>query len=252
MIIFKRIFLVLIFILMTEELISQTSFKDSQMKYERVKTAYKEKEKTVKKNLETYNINLKKLEILLIAYKKEKKLQLWAKEKGKDVYQKIQTYNFSAFSGELGPKRKQGDYQIPEGFYFIERFNPMSNFYLSLGINYPNQSDKKKSRTKDLGGDVFIHGDNVTIGCIPITDEKIKELYLYAVEARNNGQQKINVAIFPSELDDKGFKKLQNDYASEKKLLNFWSNLKEVYDYFQSKKQFPKISVDENGDYIYK
>ena len=237
---------------MVETLNSQTSFKESQMQFVRVKTAYKEKEKTVKKKLDTYHIDINKIEILLIAYKKERKLQLWAKEKGKEVFQKVQTYDFSAFSGKLGPKRKQGDNQIPEGFYTIERFNPMSNFYLSLGINYPNSADKKKSKAKDLGGDVFIHGDNVTIGCIPITDDKIKELYVYAVEARNNGQKNISVAIFPSELDDNGFKKLQTAYANEKALLKFWENLKEVYDYFQSKKQFPKICTDENGDYIYK
>ncbi len=231
---------------------SQTTFKANQLKFERVKTAYKEKENSIKKHLKTYGIGLDKIEILLIAYKKERKLQVWAKEKKNETFEKIQTYNFSSFSGELGPKRKQGDYQIPEGFYLIERFNPLSNYYLSLGINYPNESDKMKSKAKDLGGDVFIHGDNVTIGCIPITDDKIKELYIYAIEARNNGQKKINIAILPSELDNQNFRKLQKEFSSNKALLLFWENLKEVYNYFQIKKQYPKISVDENGNYIFK
>lgn len=231
---------------------AQSGFKTQQMKNARVKTAYQEKERQILSHLKNFNISMDKIEIQLIAYKKEQKLELWAKNKNEDKYQLIRTFSFSAFSGKLGPKRKHGDGQIPEGVYFIDRFNPASSFYLSLGINYPNLADKKKSKAEDLGGDIFIHGDNVTIGCIPITDDKIKELYIYAVEAKNNGQQKIQIAIFPAKLDKSGFSKLEKEYANNETLLNFWEKLKEIYAYFQLKKHLPIVSTDENGDYIYK
>ncbi len=248
----KYILILLIIMIVQNSLFPQKTFKQSQLNYARVKMAYNEKESLIVNHLKSYGIDLKNIEILLIAYKKERQLQLWAKNKSDNFYKKIKVYQFSSFSGTLGPKRKQGDFQIPEGFYLIDRFNPLSSFYLSLGINYPNESDRKKSKVKDLGGDVFIHGDNVTIGCIPITDDKIKELYIYAVEAKNNGQKRINVAIFPAELDNQNFQKLHKEFSSNKALLLFWENLKEVYDYFQLKKQYPKISVDESGNYIYK
>ncbi len=234
------------------QLNAQMGFKTQQLQYSRVKTAYKEKEKQIQTHLKTFNLNLNKIEILLLAFKKERKLELWAKTEVQEKYQLIKTFDFSSFSGKLGPKRKQGDGQIPEGIYHIDRFNPASNFYLSLGINYPNASDKIKSNASDLGGDVFIHGNNVTIGCIPITDDKIKELYIYAIEAKNNGQKKIQVAIFPARFEKDGFEKLQKDYASQKALLSYWEKLKEINDYFLIKKHLPKISIDENGDYIYK
>ena len=237
--------------ILASQLNAQTGFKAEQMKYPRVKTAYKEKEKHIKEHLKDKGLSLDKIEILLVAFKKEKKLELWAKNINEKKYQLINTYNFSAFSGKLGPKRAQGDGQIPEGFYYIERFNPASNFYLSLGVSYPNASDKKKSTAKDLGGDVFIHGSDVTIGCIPITDDKIKELYIYAVEAKNNGQKKIQIAIFPSKLDETGFTKLKKEYSSNRPLLHFWEKLKDIYDYFQSHKTLPSITTDEKGDYIY-
>lgn len=110
----------------------------------------------------------------------------------KDLFRLIKDYQICSLSGELGPKRQQGDLQVPEGFYWIDRFNPASNFYLSLGINYPNQFDRILGKSGELGGDIFIHGGCVTIGCIPITDDKIKELYLIAVEAKSNGQDGVD------------------------------------------------------------
>lgn len=123
------------------------------------------------------------------------------------------TYPFCASSGILGPKRKEGDRQIPEGIYYINHFNPVSNFHLSLGINYPNPSDKILSDPAQPGESFYIHGNCVTIGCIPISDDKIKELYILAVEAYNNGQVKIPVHIFPDRLpNEAAIKKLVDDY----------------------------------------
>jgi murein L,D-transpeptidase YafK len=142
-----------------------------------------------------------------------------------------------------------GDNQVPEGFYYINRFNPNSNFYLSLGINYPNNSDKILSKSKNKGGDIFIHGNCVTIGCIPITDDHIKELYIYAIEAKCNGQENIPVHIFPTKLDDDGLKGLTQKYGSEKQLVLFWENLSAGYKYFEKNKDLPTITVGKNGLY---
>ena len=102
-------------------------------------------------------------------------MEVWIKEASKDYYVLLNTYDFCTTSGTLGPKRKEGDLQIPEGIYTINHFNPQSNFYLSLGINYPNASDKILSDPVHPGGDIYLHGNCVTIGCIPLTDDKIKE-----------------------------------------------------------------------------
>src|SRR5690606_40100008 len=143
---------------------------------------------------------------------KEKIIEVWVKGHNTTTYQLLCRYDCCTTSGTLGPKRREGDLQIPEGVYHINHFNPQSNFHLSLGINYPNASDKILSDPSKPGGAIYIHGNCVTIGCIPITDDKIKELYIMAVEAKNSGQQKIPVYIFPSRLDPAGMAALKREY----------------------------------------
>lgn len=226
------------------------SFKEKQMNFSKVRTAYREKEKLVTGNLKKYNINIDKLEIYLRAFKREKILELWAKTKENEAYTLIREFEICTSSGTLGPKRKEGDLQVPEGFYYISHFNPESNFYLSLGINYPNESDKILSDKKHPGGAIYIHGNCVTIGCMPITDESIKELYIYSVEARNNGQDKVPVSIFPCKLSDTNYKSLQRTYADNSSLLDFWTNLKSGFDFFEKYKHLPRIKVLSNGKYL--
>ena len=120
---------------------------------------------------------------------------------------------------------------------------------MSLGINYPNQSDRKKSNASNSGGDIFIHGSCVTIGCLPMTDDKIKEIYLYAVFARNNGQNDIPVYIFPFRMTDTNFQTYQNRNTRNRELTDFWANLKIGYDKFVSEKKALKVSVDNSGNY---
>jgi len=225
------------------------NFKADQLRKSRVKTAYKEKEKRVKDLLEKKGINVDTMEIFIRAFKKEEVLEVWAKNKPETIFKFIIQYKFCTSSGELGPKRRQGDLQIPEGFYFIDRFNPWSSYCLSLGINYPNRSDRIIGNKRDPGGDIFIHGSCVTIGCIPITDDKIKELYIIAVEAKSNGQRKIPVHIFPAKLDTKNFEDLKGDFSDSATLIEFWKNLSEGYKFFESKKNLPKITVLANGNY---
>ena len=228
----------------------KADFLTDQKKYERVRTAVSEKEAIVKGKLEAQGIKLKDLNIMITVFKHEKRLDIYAKNKSDVKYKKIISYDICQSSGEPGPKRKQGDGQVPEGFYFIDRFNPVSNFYLSLGINYPNDSDKKIG-TGDLGGDIFVHGNCVTIGCVPMTDDKIKEIYLYAVHAKNSGQEKIPVYMFPFEMTDVNMAKFREEYKADPVLLKFWDNLKEGYDKFVKNKRELKVSVDNKSKYIF-
>jgi murein L,D-transpeptidase YafK len=226
----------------------QTSFKETQQKNSRVKTAYNEKEVIVKQYFAEKKLSMDKFHVFLRAFKKEQILEVWIKERNKEQFSLLHTYDFCSSSGTLGPKRKEGDLQIPEGVYSINHFNPLSNFYLSLGINYPNESDKMLSDKKHPGGAIYIHGNCVTIGCIPITDEKIKELYVIAVEAKNGGQEKIPVHIFPAKLDVNGIDLLRKETA-DIETIQFWENLQLIYQDFESSKKLKSVKVDKSGQY---
>lgn len=235
------------YLILVAAMLIQNSFKGTQLNNPRVKNAYEEKEITVKKYFSAKKLNYEGFHLFLRAFKKEQKLEVWVLEAGKDEYSLLHTYDFCAVSGTLGPKRKEGDYQIPEGIYSINHFNPLSKFYLSLGINYPNASDKILSDPKSPGGDIYIHGNCVTIGCIPLTDDKIKELYIIAVEAKNNGQEKIPVHIFPARLSEPELNSLKATFPAT--TITFWENLKLIYDDFEKSKKLKEVRVDAKGEY---
>ena len=110
---------------------------------------------------------------------------------------KLKSYKFTNFSGDLGPKLKEGDKQIPEGIYQLDYLNPNSAYHLSMKVNYPNAFDQAKGKIEgrdNLGSDIFIHGKNETIGCIPIGDEAIEELFVLSKNALSHG---IDVVISP-------------------------------------------------------
>ena len=241
----------IILILVISAFTFQTDFLSEQKKHERVKTSIKEKEGIVSQKLKAKGLSLQNLNILIIAYKDNDVLDLYVKNKNEVRYSKLESYEICSRSGELGPKRKQGDRQVPEGFYFIDRFNPTSLFYLSLGLNYPNQADKKKSAASNLGGDIFIHGSCVTVGCIPLTDEKIKEIYLYAIHAKNNGQTKIPVYVFPFKMTDQNFITYKTKNIDNKTLIAFWTNLKTGFDRFTKNNSEIVFTVDSKGEYVY-
>ena len=230
----------------------QNNFLEKQKIYKRVQNAFNEKETAIENKLKTNGVNINKLHILLIAYKQESQLIVYAKNKNELKYKKIETYKICSKSGFLGPKRKQGDFQVPEGYYHINRYNPFSSFHLSLGINYPNKSDRIKSNAVNRGGDIFIHGDCVTIGCLPITDDKIKEVYCYSVLAKNNLKGNIPVYIFPYKMTKTNhyYNCQMNDENSE--LIKFWENLKNGYDLFQLNKKALNFQINNQGNYIMK
>jgi murein L,D-transpeptidase YafK len=230
-------------------MLSQDGFRQNQLKYPRVKEAFQQKEQMLTKLLSSKNIRSNELEIFIRILKSEKTVEVWGKNKPDSKFVFVCQYTFCASSGNPGPKRTQGDHQTPEGFYHIERFNPQSSFHLSLGINYPNKSDKILYRSGNPGGDIFIHGNCVTIGCIPITDDKIKELYVLCVIAKNNGQVNIPVHIFPARLDDKNAGLLFAEYEKNTALVLFWKELKPVYDYFDKNSNLPSVKIDSKGSY---
>ncbi len=229
----------------------QSEFISEQKKYEKVRTAFGEKQVYLENKLNEHKIKLSNVNLLFVVFKDDDLLDVYAKSKTESSYRKILSYKICSRSGELGPKRKQGDRQVPEGFYHIDRYNPTSNFYLSLGINYPNLSDKRKSNANNPGGDIFIHGSCVTIGCLPMTDNYIKEIYVLAVHAKNNGQSKIPVYIFPFQMTDQNLLNYKNNFKSNKELISFWDNLKPGYDIFFSNFKELKVKVADNGDYIF-
>lgn len=244
----KRLLYLILFIFGLTSFLT-ISFKESQKKYSRVQEAYKEKESTIIQLLKNKSLDVSKLEIYIRVFKDEDILELWGKNSSEVKFQLIKTYEICEKSGDIGPKRKQGDFQVPEGFYHIDRFNPLSNFYLSMGINYPNKSDRILGKKGNLGGDIFIHGNCVTIGCIPLTDNFIKELYIYCVEAKNNGQNNIPVTIFPAKLTDAKLKELSESIGNKESVLMLWKSLQKGYVYFNKTNTLPTINVLNNGEY---
>ncbi len=227
--------------------IGKENFKEQQKKYARVKSAYNSKWEVLKKEIETKNLNLSNVILYFRVFKFEKKFEVWMKNKNEQAYILLKTLPICASSGELGPKRAEGDGQVPEGCYQISDFNPVSSYHLSLKVNYPNKSDKVRGGAK-LGGDIMVHGNCVTIGCIPLQNEPIEEVYLLATEAKNSGNQ-IAIQIFPCELTPENFKKVLADYSNEKQ--TFWKELQPAYSYFEKHKQLNTFTINKSGAYVF-
>ncbi len=238
-------------VLLTGITILGNGFKTEHKKNARVKKAYESKEKAVSDLLSKQGLKADDLRIFLRALKEEKKLELWGSSLKKEEWKLIKTYAICSASGDLGPKRKEGDLQVPEGFYHIEerRFNPVSSFHLSLGLNYPNASDKVLSDKKKPGGDIYIHGACASIGCLAMTDDFIQEIYVLAVEARNNGQQNIPVHVFPCYMTDSNLSRIQKEYPQHKA---FWTGLQKGYTHFEKQHKLPSFVVNAKGDYVFK
>jgi murein L,D-transpeptidase YafK len=226
------------------------NFSKNQLQHGRVAAARYEKRFEIKQLFRDRGIAYPAAEVFVRIFKRERVLELWARPDGQDTYALLKSYEICALSDKLGPKRKQGDMQTPEGFYYIDDFNPRSGFHLSLHINYPNQSDRAQG-SDNLGGDIFIHGGCKTEGCMAVTDENIKEIYWIAVEARDNGQTRIPVHIFPARLNDNNMAQLSNVFQKEPHLVRFWNNLKPGYDYFAQNKKLPDVRVNARGRYLY-
>ncbi|MES2679200.1 MAG: L,D-transpeptidase family protein [Bacteroidota bacterium] len=221
------------------------TFKTSQLKNQRVKTAYQKKWPALQTDLKAKGIDENNYDIYLRAFKQESLLEVFVKNSGSKQFQLLKTIPICAKSGRLGPKRKQGDNQVPEGFYEITAFNPVSSYHLSLKVGYPNKSDLIKSGG-DPGGDIMIHGSCVTIGCIPLENEPIEELYVLCVEARNRARS-IQTHIFPYRFNENNRPAFEKNYDAE--TIGFWSTLEKAFNYFELNHSLPKITTDTKGNY---
>jgi murein L,D-transpeptidase YafK len=230
----------------------KNTFRREQLKAPKVAQSYREKWPVVSSKLRSINVDTTGYSLFIRVFKQEHLLEAWVRSGSQRAYKCYHTWPVCASSGGPGPKRKEGDEQVPEGFYKISVFNPYSNYFVSLGLNYPNASDRILSDRQRPGGAIMIHGNCVTIGCIPLTDEVIKELYVLAAEARNGGQNDIAVDVFPCKLSTENMTSLKKGYSQKPVLLAFWGNLKIGYDAFEKTKLPPEVSIAANGTYVFR
>lgn len=196
----------------------------------------KKEDKKLPYNLDSYQ------KLLILGLKEEKLLEVygitenWNPKNENNITKhatKLKSFPFTGYSGELGPKLKEGDGQIPEGIYKIEYLNPNSSYHLSMKINYPNKFDLEKGKSdgrKKLGYDIFIHGNSVTVGCIPIGNSGIEDLYSLVSLI---GIQSVDVIISPYDMRKK-------EKILEIKKIDWESQL-----YDQIKKAFNKIHFQQ-------
>jgi len=225
------------------------SFRNFQLSCTRVSEACRKYSDTLAKEFKRKNVAFPPRDIYLRAFKSQNEMELWARNNESSEYKLIKTYHICAVPGKLGPKRAQGDRQVPEGFYFIEDFNPKSDYHLSLLLNYPNYSDQAFGRG-NMGGDIYIHGGCVTVGCMPMTNDGIEEIYTVCLSAKFNGQQYIPMHIFPTRLNSRGVIFLSHEFASEPAKQQFWAELKPSYDYFEKYHKLLPVMYSPDGKYV--
>ncbi|CAN5750993.1 hypothetical protein BH23GEM10_BH23GEM10_00850 [soil metagenome] len=229
---------------------TESGFALAQLRNERVLDARVETRFRIKQLFHERGIRYPAAEVFLRIFKRERSLELWVRSDRGDEFALLKTYAICALAGELGPKRRQGDTQVPEGFYQIDFFNPVSEYHLSLHLDYPNRYDRMSGGPDvNLGGDIFIHGGCNSEGCLALTDDGIKELYWIAVEARAVGQERIPVHIFPARLQEEDLQLMKTAFADRPGIGEFWDSLKPVYDYFEEHRRLPVVTVDAGGAY---
>lgn len=239
-------------LLSNQSLVGQNSFTDYQKSFSRVYKAFANKEEALKKEFEAKGFDWPVKHMYIRSFKYDSELQVWVKNKPTDTFSLFKSYKVCALAGTMGPKRMEGDYQVPEGFYYINEFNANSQYHLSLGLNYPNPSDKLLAHPMKPGGEIYIHGSCVTTGCIPILDNKIEELYVLSSHAKGSGQDFIPVHIFPAKYDvQKSAEYLERIHENDPSLKAFESNLRRVYDFFEENRRLPVIGISPEGKYVF-
>ncbi|MFJ5368095.1 hypothetical protein ACIPIA_02640 [Bosea sp. CER48] len=181
--------------------------------------------------------------ILIRSYKKESELEVW-KRKADGQYTLLKTFPMCRWSGQLGPKVREGDRMAPEGFYAIapQQMNPNSSYYVSFNMGYPNAYDRAHGRT---GAHLMVHGACSSAGCYSMTDDQIGEIYALVREAQNAGQRAVQMQAFPFRMTPENLAKHRLDPN-----IAFWKNLKEGSDYFEVTKDEPAVSV-AGGRYLF-
>jgi murein L,D-transpeptidase YafK len=176
--------------------------------------------------------------ILVRVFKQEAELEVWKQDKT-GRFALLQTYPICRWSGELGPKVKEGDRQAPEGFYNISpaQMNPESQFYLSFNTGYPNAYDRSLGRT---GSQLMVHGDCSSRGCYAMTDEQISEIYALGRESFFGGQRSFQMQAYPFRMTAQNMAKHRSNPN-----MPFWKMLKQGNDHFEVTQLEPKVDVCE-------
>ena len=227
------------------------NFLDYQRSIPKVAELLKRKEDTLLKQFQARGLSWPAKYLYIRSFKYDSELEVWVKNKSSEKYKLFKTYKICALAGSLGPKRMAGDYQVPEGFYCINEFNPRSNYHLALGLNYPNSSDRMLSDLSKPGGDIYIHGSCVTTGCIPITDGQIEELYIMAAHAKDLGDDFIPVHIFPVNFrNPRSVAYLNRDLQNFTEYVGFEKSMKNAFFYFEKYRQVPMVLVNGRGEYV--
>lgn len=213
---------------------------------DRVAAARKRSENEVRNLFKKSGLPYPADEIFIRTFKREGELEVWARMR-MEPFRRIATYGITAESGGPGPKRREGDGQVPEGFYEVDRFNPKSNFHLSLGLNYPNASDRILSDRARPGTDIFIHGNAVSIGCMPLGDDRVEEVYLMSLDSK---KRPIPVHNFPARMQGEDWLAWRNEQIqSRPELASFWEQLQPGFDFFEATHQLPEVKVLSDGSY---
>lgn len=181
------------------------------------------------------------LPVFIRIFKLPGELEVWLGKN--DRYQLFRSYPICSYSGYLGPKLREGDWQSPEGFYSVtaEQLNPQSSYHLAFNIGYPNEYDRTLNRD---GGDIMVHGSCSSMGCFAMTDYLIEEIYVLVHAALAGGQDAIAVHVFPFPLTAENMKKF-----SHSPWFGFWRNLREGFEVFERTGQVPEIKVAD-GRYL--
>ena len=209
------------------------------------------KEDTLQKEFQAKGLEWPAKYVYIRSFKYDAQLEVWVKNTIKEKYKLFKTYKVCMQSGTMGPKRLQGDYQVPEGFYYINEFNAHSNYHLALGLNYPNVSDRILSDSLRPGNAIYIHGSCVSVGCIPVTDEDIEEIFLIASYAKANGEDFIPVHVFPFRYNSRrSLEYFKLTAKNNPALQKFAMELKDAYDKFEETRQVPLVLIDRKGDYV--
>ncbi len=211
---------------------------------------FNKREKTLMQQFQEANLSWPAKQLFIRSFKQDGVLEIWVKNNLTEPFVLFKTYNICALSGKLGPKRREGDKQVPEGIYYINEFNPNSDYHFSLGLNYPNQSDLVFADKNAPGGEIYIHGQCATVGCIPILNSPIEELYVLASIVKKQGQDFIPVHIYPIRFSNNhSTKAIQMLVGTNPEYHHFTNQLKDIYDYFEQYKQLPIIGITQEGSY---
>jgi murein L,D-transpeptidase YafK len=180
--------------------------------------------------------------IFVRIFKREFELEVWLKRDGK--FERFATYPICMWSGDLGPKHREGDRQSPEGFYTVDSsaLNPASKYHRSFNLGYPNAFDRAHGRT---GSFLMVHGHCLSIGCYAMTDPVIDEIWTLVTAALKGGQARFQTQVFPFRMTETNLSR-----RAHSRLAPFWRQLKPGYDLFEQERVPPKVAVCD-GRYVF-